>query len=158
MNEISAENRDLLNERHRVAAIIAVAQIVFTFVLATVGWIMVPGSAFTVEGSTVTSLWVLIAFLAIGGVFLRRLFFSWERLRNAALVGGIDGLLKNVQNSHLILGAFAELIAIVGFVIAMFTASFFDLTRAIAIALVVFLVTFPRKKKWATIVASLQDS
>lgn len=156
MSEISPENLAEIERRYRAAAIIGVAQIAFTVMLAGAAWVVVQRAAVVEDNGSVTTLWVLIAFIAIGSLLLRRLFNGWERLRNAALLGGISGVLKKLQTNSLILGMFAEAIAVIGFVIAIFTGSSFDMFRAAAIALIVFFVAFPRKSVWKTIVANLQ--
>ncbi len=156
MSEISPENLAEIEKRYRAAAIIGVAQIAFTVALAAVAWFVVQRTEVVATNESVTTLWVLIAFIAIGSLLLRRLFNGWERLRNAALLGGVSGLLKKLQTNSLILGMFAEAIAVIGFVITIFSGSSFDMFRAAAIALVVFFVAFPRKNVWKTIVANLQ--
>lgn len=156
MNEISAENLAAFEKRYRVAVIIGLAQIAMTIVLAVAAWIVVSRTEVVEANESVTTLWVAVLFIAVGGVLLRRLFFGWERLRNAALLGGIPAVLRKLQTNSLILGMFAEAIAIIGFVITLFTGSSFDMFRATAIALIVFIITFPRKRVWKTVVANLQ--
>ncbi|HNQ14889.1 MAG TPA: hypothetical protein PKM58_04950 [Pyrinomonadaceae bacterium] len=156
MSEISPENLAEIEKRYRAAAVIGVAQIAFTVLLAGAAWFVVRRTEVVEDNKSVTTLWILIAFVAIGSLLLRRLFSGWERLRNAALLGGISGVLKKLQTNSLILGMFAEVISIIGFVITIFTGSSFDMFRAAAIALIVFFVAFPRKIVWKKIVANLQ--
>ncbi len=156
MSEISPENLAEIEKRYRAAAVIGVAQIAFTLLLAGAAWFVVQRTEVVETNESVTTLWVLIAFIAIGSLLLRRLFSGWERLRNAALLGGVSGVLKKLQTNSLILGMFAEAISIIGFVITIFTGSSFDMFRAAAIALIVFFVAFPRKNVWKTIIANLQ--
>ena len=156
MNEISEANLAELEKRYRTSAMIGLSQIMFALILAVVAWFVVARTEPAETTETVTTLWVLVLFLAVGSFVLRRLFFGWERMRNAALLGGIEGVLKKLQTNSLILGMFAELIAIIGFVITFFTGSIFDIIRALAIAMIVFLITFPRKKIWKTVVTNLQ--
>ncbi len=158
MNEIFSENLAAFEKRYRVAAIIGLAQIAATLVLAGVAWFVVSRTEVVDVNDSVTTLWVAVLFIAVGGVLLRRLFFGWERLRNTALLGGIPAVLRKLQTNSLILGMFAEAISIIGFVITMFTGSSFDMFRATAIALIVFIITFPRKKIWKTVVVNLQGT
>lgn len=158
MNEISPANRAEFEKRYRTAAIIGLAQIALTVLLAIAASFVVSRTDVTEANDSVTALWVAILFIAVGSFVVRRLFFGWERLKNASVLGGIPGLLKTLQTNSLILGAFAETIAVIGFVITMFTGSSFDMFRAAAIALIVFLITFPRKKVWKAIVVSLQEN
>ncbi len=157
MNAISNENKLEIEKRYRTAMIIGLAQVVFVILIAAGAVVVVGRSAPSELSGDVTTLWVAILFLAIGSLILRRLFNGWERLQNEALLGGIPGVLKKLQKNSLILGMFAEAIAILGFVIAIYTGSLFDMIRATAIALVVFFITFPRKRVWRAVVANLQD-
>ncbi|MBK7708991.1 MAG: hypothetical protein IPN69_11365 [Acidobacteria bacterium] len=158
MNGISPENQIELEKRFRIAAFIGLAQIAMTIVLAVIAWFVVSRTEIVETNESVTALWVAVLFIAIGSILLRRLFFGWERLKDAALLGGIPGVLKKLQTNSLMLGMFAEAIAVIGFVIAMFTGSSFDMFRAAAIALIVFFITFPRKRVWKTVVANLQET
>jgi hypothetical protein len=158
MKDVSPENRAEFEKRYRTAAIIGLAQIAVTVILAFAAWFVVSRTEVSESSESVTTLWVAILFIAIGSFVVRRLFFGWDRLRNAALLGGIPGLLRTLQTNSLILGGFAEAIAVIGFVITMFTGSSYDLFRAAAIALIVFIITFPRKKVWKTVVVSLQEN
>ncbi|MBK8150311.1 MAG: hypothetical protein IPK58_19470 [Acidobacteria bacterium] len=158
MNGISPENQIELEKRFRIAAFIGLAQIAMTIVLAVIAWFVVSRTEIVETNESVTALWVAVLFIAIGSILLRRLFFGWERLKDAALLGGIPGVLKKLQTNSLMLGMFAEAIAVIGFVITMFTGSSFDMFRAAAIALIVFFITFPRKRVWKTVVANLQET
>jgi hypothetical protein len=97
-----------------------------------------------------------VLFIAVGTFILRRMFFSWERLKNIALLKGVPGLLRTLQRNSVILGVFALAVAVVGFLISSFSGSSSDMFRAGVIALVVFLINFPRKKVWKTIVSNLE--
>jgi hypothetical protein len=86
---------------------------------------------------------------------LRRVLFNWEKLRNINLTKGVKGLIATLQTYTILLGTLTEIIAIVGFLISVMTGNKFEMFRAGAIALVVFLMIFPRKKVWETIVSGL---
>lgn len=156
MDQITAENSALLEKTYRTTVIVILAQIATTIVLTVVALIIVTGSDTSDNSQSLTTLWVAMLFLAIGSFVLRRLFFGWERLQNAVLLSGIGGLLGNLRTNSIILGALAEIIAILGFVVALLSGSSLDMFRATAISLIVFLINFPRKKVWKTIVTSLQ--
>jgi len=94
-------------------------------------------------------------FIAVGSFILRRMFFNWERLKNIALLKGISGLFGTLQRNSILLGAFGVIVAVLGFAISTFSGNSSDMLRAGAIALVVFLINFPRKKVWKTIVSNL---
>ena len=157
MKEISPENQALLDKRYTSTMIIVFAQIATTVALTVVAWISLPKIDLPIPQESVSTLWVAVLFIAIGSFLLRRLFVGWDRLKNVTLLSGVKGLLVKLQTNTIILGALAEMVAIIGFVISIVTGSAADMFRAAAIALVVFLVNFPRKAVWRTIVASLED-
>ena len=156
MNEISGENLTELNKRYRSTVFIVLAQIFAVLILVFVSLFYLPRIAANLTGQDFTTLWVGVLFIAIGSFILRRLFFSWERLKNIALLKGISGLLGTLQRNSVILSFFALIVAITGFLIAVFSGNNSDVLRAGAIALVVFLINFPRKKVWKTIVSNLE--
>lgn len=157
MNQIRAENLAELEKRYRITIFLVFAQILVTIILTVTAWFVVSRTEISQTDQTLTTLWVAILFIAIGSFVLRRLFYGWDRLRNAALLKGISGVLGVLQKNAVILGAFAEIISIIGFIITIFSGNSSDMLRAAAIALVVFFINFPRKKVWKTIVANLQE-
>jgi hypothetical protein len=88
----------------------------------------------------------------------RRFFYSWERLKNVKLLRGPDGLLQTLQMNAILLGAISEFVAILGFVITIMSGSVYDMVRAEAVALITFLINFPRKSVWSRIVESLRNT
>jgi hypothetical protein len=110
-----------------------------------------------IDSANLMAMWILIIFIAAGALVVRRFFYSWERLKNTKLLRGWDGVLATLQTNAILLGAISEFIAILGFVIAMLSGSFFDMLRAEAVALITFLINFPRKSVWNRIAASLSN-
>lgn len=157
MNQITTQNSAELEKRYRITVFLVFAQILVTVILTFAAWFVVSTTEISQSDQTLTTLWVAILFIAIGSFVMRRLFNSWERLRNAALLKGISGVLGVLQKNAIILGAFAEIISIIGFIITIFSGNSSDMLRAAAIALVVFFINFPRKKVWKTIVLNLQE-
>lgn len=156
MDEISAGNLAELEKRYRTTVFIVLAQILVTLILIVVAWFIVSTSETNFPAQSLTTLWVAVLFIAIGSFLLRRLFFGWDRLKNIALLKGVSGLLSTLQTNSIILGAMAEIVAIIGFLIAIFSGNSSDMIRAGVIALVVFLVNFPRKNIWKKIVSNLE--
>lgn len=156
MNQISPDNLALLEKRYRMTALFVLAQIFITLVLIALAWLVAATGTVDLGATSVSTLWVAVVFLAIGSFMLRRLFTGWERLKNAYLLRGASGLLGTLQMNALLLAVFALLIAVLGFVITIFSGASFDMLRAGAIALIVFLVNFPRKSVWKNILANLE--
>jgi len=156
MEEISPENLVALESRYRATAIIVSAQIVFTIILTIAVWLLAPTAATPISQQTLTTLWAAIIFLAVGAFVLRRMFFRWERLKDITTLRGISGLLKTLQNNAIILAVFATLLTIVGCAITFLSGETFEAVRAEIVALIVFLINFPRKSVWKKIVAGLE--
>lgn len=156
MEQISAENQKELNSRYKTTAIIVGVQILSTILLIVVAWFLsARDNSITQEAAS--ALWMMVLFIAVGTFVLRRFLFSWERLKSTALLKGIQKLISSLQTNTIILCAFAEIIAIIGFLVATLNGNKFEMFRAGAVALIVFLINFPRKSVWEKIVANLEN-
>lgn len=155
MNESSLESLSLLDKRYRTVGFIYGAQIATTVILIVVGYLTVKNADTAVDPNSIMILWAAVLFVAVGAFLLRRKLYRWERLKDLTLTKGISGLLAALQTNTIVLGALAEAIAAVGFVIALMNGNPADLLRAGAVSLIVFLVNFPRKAVWEKIVTNL---
>ena len=156
MTEISAENRSELEKRYRMTTIVIAFQIFTVIVLIVAAWFAAQNSNNSVSDQTLTTLWVAVLFIAVGAFLARRMLFGWERLKNTVLLKGVKGLIRTLQTNSIILGVIGEIVAIMGFLIALLSGNKWEMFRAGAIALVVFLANFPRKKVWEKIVSNLE--
>lgn len=156
MNEITAENHAEVEKRYRLTAIIVLTQITTTIILIVVGWFYAASSENAVSPDSLLALWIAVVFIAVGTFFLRRMLNRWDRLKTIALTKGVSGVLVTLQTNSLILGALAEIIAVIGFLIAVLGGIKFDVFRAGVVALLVFLINFPRKPVWKKIVLNLE--
>ena len=155
MSEISNENLAELNKRYRTTVFFVLGQIFVVLVLIPVSVFLVSRNQFNNTETDFTALWVGVIFLAVGSFIMRRMFFNWERLKNIALLKGVSGLLGTLQRNSIMLGIFALLVAVLGLVITVLSGNTLDFVRALAVAIIVFLINFPRKKVWKTIVSNL---
>lgn len=156
MNEISSENQAELEKRYKTTAIIVAAQIATTVVLIVIGWFLAGDSENDAASGSLMPLWIAILFVAIGTFVLRRFLTNWDRFKTKALLKGIPGVLAALQTNAIILSAMAEVISITGFLIAILNGVRADMLRAGVVALIVFLMNFPRKSVWRKIVANLE--
>lgn len=156
MNEISVETEIQLQKRYRTAAFIVFVQIVFSLVLIPVAWFLAINSENAITQQSLTALWIGILFIALATFVIRRMLFRWDRLKDIYLLKGMSGLLGSLQTNALILGAMAEVIAILGFLIAALGGVKFDMFRAGVVALVVFLINFPRRSVWQRVAGSME--
>ena len=155
MEEISAENLAQLEKRFFITLFLVSAAIFSAFVFLAATWFLTRDSQVFAERD-LTTLWLVILFLSAGTFVLRRQLFGWERLKNKALLKGVSGLISTLQLNTLVLVFFAEIVLVIGFIIALLNANFFDMLRASAIALIVFGLNFPRLSIWKKIVANLE--
>jgi hypothetical protein len=153
---ISPENSVALNNRYRTTAIIVSSQIAFTVILTVVVWLLAPPAVNSLSQQTLNTLWAAVIFLAVGAFVMRRVFFRWARLKDITLLNGVAGLLGTLQMNAIILALFATLLPIVGAVITILSGSPFEIIRAEIVALIVFLINFPRKAVWAKIVSAME--
>lgn len=156
MNEISAENLSALEKKYKTTSLIFIVQIVFTIVLAVVGWFYAANVENSISEESLTSLRVGVIFIAIITFVIKRMLVRWDRLKTIALLKGIPGLLNSLQTNAIILGVMAEIIAIVGFLIATLGGIKTDMLTFGAVALILFLINFPRKGIWEKVVANLE--
>ena len=156
MSEISAENRTELEKCYRTAAFVVIAQILTTLVLIVVAFFVAQTSENSATSQSIFALWIIVLFIAVGAFVLRRILFNWERLKNTALIKGFPGLLQTLQTNSILLGSLAEIIAIIGFLVATLGGNKWDMFRVGTIALIVFLANFPRKSNWEKMVANLE--
>lgn len=105
---------------------------------------------------SLSALWIAILFIAIITFVLRRMFFRWDRLKDIYLIKGMDGLLASLQMSVVVIGAMAQVISVMGFLATALGGVTFDIFRASVVALVVYVVNFPRKPVWEKIAGSLE--
>jgi hypothetical protein len=156
MNEISKENLSALEKKYQTTSLIIVSQIFFTIVLVIIGWFYAANVENAISDESLTALRVGVIFIAITTFVLRRMLIRWDRLKNISLLKGIPGLLNSLQTNAIILGTMAEIIAIIGFLIATLGGIKTDMLTFGAVALVLFLINFPRKSIWEKIVANLE--
>jgi len=156
MKEISSENLTELDKRYRTTVLIVLGQVFAVLAMIFAGLVFGPKIPSNLGERDFTTIWVGVLFIAIGSFILRRMFFNWERLKNIAILKGTDGVLNTLRRNSIILGIFAVIVGILGFVISALSGNVFDLIRAGLIAFVVFAINFPRRKVWKTIVSNLE--
>jgi hypothetical protein len=156
MEEISAENLAELEKRYKTTVFIVSAQVLSAVIFLFAAWLVTRNRESISENSYLT-LWLVILFVSAATFVLRRQLFGWERLKNATLLKGVSGLTGLLQINTIVLNLFAEIIIIIGFIITFLSGNFFDMLRAIGIALIVFALNFPRLSLWKKIVSNLEN-
>lgn len=156
MKEIPPEIRVELEKRYRTASFVVIAQIIVTIILIAAAWFVAQSSENDITSNSIFTLWITILFIAMGAFLLRRTLFNWERLNNIAILKGIPGLLQALQANAILLGSLGTVIAVIGFLVATLSGNKWEMFRAGAVAMIVFLANFPRKAVWEKIVANVK--
>ena len=156
MEEILAENLTRLEKRYRTTAIIYMAQFFTAILLIVASRLVSPDTENSLGQNTLTTLWIAVIFIAVATFVLRRVLFRWERLRDVKLLKGFSGVFGTLQINSIFLGSLAEIIAVIGFIIAMFGGDSGDMLRAGFVSLIIFLLNLPRKSVWQKIAANLE--
>lgn len=158
MNEITEISKVELEKCYRTTSVIVIILIVSTLVLTGLAWFLAANVDNSVTQSAITAIWLTIISLTVLSFVLRRVLFSIERLKRTVRQGGNSGLLLSLQNKTVFLCLIGIIIAIFGFLVATLSGNKFEMFRAEAVALVVFLFNFPRKTVWQRVIASLETN
>lgn len=152
---IDPDVKKRVDERYSRSLIIYSSMAASALGIAAIGWIVIPAVQIPASAPAVMPIWVLVFFLAIAAIIARRSLVRWERLQDITLLRGVDGLLATLQTNSIILAALGEMIIIAGVVSAYLSFDRGDLLRSTIIAAVVFVLNFPRRSTWDTIISSL---
>jgi hypothetical protein len=155
MAEDAAETERQLGKTYKQTVVIVSAEIASVIVLLAVSFVVPARSS--AAGFDSTALMVLIIFIAVASFVVRRLFNRWERYKTATLLGGPPGLIRTLRNNAVVFAAFGLLIGLVGFIASFFGGNILDMLRATGVALIVFVINFPRRGVWERIVWSLHE-
>ena len=131
-------------------------QIVFSLALIPAAWFLAVSTENAITQQSLTALWVAILFIALATFVIRRMLFRWDRLKDIIFTQGDERAFGALQTNAMILGAMAEIIAIMGFLIAALGGVKWDMFRAGVVALVVFLINFPRRSIWEKVAGSME--
>lgn len=156
MQENPVNNLAELEKRYRTAAIVVATQILSVLLLMVIAWVVIANSDNSMDAGSQRTVWFFILFIAISSFLVRRFLFNWERLKNTAILKGISGVLQTLQINSILLGALGEIVAVMGFILATMSGNKWEMFRAGAVAMVVFLGNFPRKANWKKIVQNLE--
>lgn len=77
------------------------------------------------------------------------------RLKDIAAVKGTSALLKALQDTTIQIAYVGGAIALLGFIITVRTADWFDMLRAAGVALIVLFYVYPIKSSWERALAML---
>jgi hypothetical protein len=141
---------------HRVGLMVVVAVMLSVIGYVAAGLIVLNGKNGSSDGSSArVPIYVAALFIALGSVALRRSQMRWLRLATVAEVRGAGGLIRHLLNTTIILAALAELIGLLGLVLCFIGGDMRDVLIMGAVALLIVLPVFPRRRVWEKTVADL---
>lgn len=154
MNQLSEQKQIELDSRYNRTMIVFFAQVATTVFLTAIAWFVAGQTDAAAPQTLPNVLWIVLLVIAIGAFLLRRVMFNPQVLRDTATIKGATGVIKNLQFKTILIAALGETVALIGFVISLMTGDKYDMLRAAAIALIVFFISFPRKKGWQILAQS----
>jgi len=99
--------------------------------------------------------YVAALFLALGSIALRRTQLRWLKLETVSGAGGVDGLLKYLVTTTIVLAAIAEVIGLLGLILCFLGGGQRDVLALGATGLVLALASYPKRAAWEKTVAYL---
>jgi hypothetical protein len=154
VNQLSEQQQIELDSRFNRTMLVYWSQVAVIVVLTVVAWFSAGQPVADVPQTLPTVLWIVLLVIAIGAFLMRRVMFNPQVLRDTATLKGASGIVKNLQFKTILFAALGETVAVIGFVISLLTGDKYDMLRAAGIALIVFFISFPRKKGWQALAQS----
>jgi len=144
----SPEAQAELARRHKSAATTVVGLLVASILLSVVALLADPYLEDKPDGNLNMAVSIVILILGLGAVAWRRTKYQPVRLQAIAGLGGVQGLLKAFEKTTIQLALLGSAIALTGFVATLLTGNPWQTYRASAIAVVVFIYSYPSKSSW----------
>ena len=150
---------DELARRHRAALLTVAAMMALTVVLAALA--LTGGFTsrlITPDPTTVWTLRIVMVFLAVGAVPLRRARFNAARLQDIASLRGAAALVSTLHSTTRLLALLGGAIAVVGFVVCTMTYDLWDVVRLVLFSFAVLFYAYPRLSAWRRVVEATQEA
>ena len=148
MDPTSPEAQSELARRHKAAATTVLGLLVATVLLSVVAFLAKP--YFTENPNRVIegAVRIVILILGLGAVVWRRTKFQPMRLQDIAGLGGPTALIKALEKTTVQIALLGAAIAAIGFIATLLTGNERYSYWAGAIAIVVFIYSYPTKSSW----------
>ena len=152
--EIEAE----LTRHHRGAATLVSALITLTLVLVALAYAGVRPSVNLsfIDPTAYAALWIVILFIGLGAIALRRMRFGALRLQTIADAKGHSALLATLRKTTVLVALFGFVIAVIGYLLFMRSGYPSDMLKAGIIAIAILLYTYPRRAAWQSVLQATQ--
>ena len=148
MDPTSPEAQAELARRHKAAATTVLGLLVATVLLSVVAFLGRPYYTEKPNPPLDIAVRIVILFLGLGAVVWRRTKFQPMRLQDIVGLAGVTGLLKTLEKTTLQISLMGAAIAAIGFVSTLMTGNERYSYWAGAIAVVVFIYSYPTKSSW----------
>lgn len=148
MDPTSPEAQAEVTRRHKAAATTVLGLIVATVLLAVIAFL---ARSYLIEKPNLVidmAVRIVILILGLGAVVWRRTKFQTMRLQDITGVAGVTGLLKTLEKTTIQLALLGAGIVVIGFIATLVTGIAGYTYWAGAIAVVVFVYSYPTKSSW----------
>jgi len=157
LDPTSPEAQAELTRRHKSAATTVIGLLVATLLLSVVAFL---SDAYLIDKPNPLldiGVRIVILILGLGAVVWRRNKFQPMRLQDIAGLGGVTALIKTLEKTTVQIAALGAGIALIGFVVTLMTGNERYSYWAGAIAVVVFIYSYPTKTSWLRTVYRFTD-
>ena len=144
-----------LERRHRKASTLVIVFFVLDIVLVAIAYFAAERLYRQGAPSTIMGLWIAILVFGLGAFVLRRTRFAAMRLKDIAALKGMSGLLKTLQDTTIQIACIGGAIALMGFIITIFTGEWKDMLRAGGVSAIVLIYSYPFRGSWQRTVRML---
>ncbi|MDT7605185.1 MAG: hypothetical protein QOF61_3182 [Acidobacteriota bacterium] len=103
------------------------------------------------------ALWIVILFLGLGAIVLRRVRSNAARLQDIAGLFGQTALLASLLKTTLFVASLGGVAALLGFVAYLLSRDPFDMLKAGVVAVAVLLYSYPRRSAWRRVLEASQQ-
>src|SRR5437764_2480977 len=144
-----------LERRHRKASTLVLVFLALDLVLVVIAYFAADRFYRPGASSTIMGLWIAVLVFGLGAFVLRRTRFAAMRLKDIAAPRGISGLLKTLQDTTIQIAFIGGAIALMGFIITIFTREWGDMLRAGGVSAIVLIYSYPLRGSWQRTVRML---
>ena len=148
MDPTSPEAQAELARRHKAAATTVLGLLVATILLSIIALLAGPRLIEKPNPSLDIAVRIFILTLGLGAVVWRRTKFQPMRLQDVVGLAGVTGLLKTLEKTTVQIALLGAAIAGIGFIATLMTGNERYSYWAGAIAVVVFIYSYPTKSSW----------
>src|SRR5438477_12968360 len=144
-----------LSRRHRAAMMFVIGFLVLDIALLVIAYLAADRLFRPRDPSLTMALWIAILVFGLGAFVLRRTRFAAMRLKDIAALRGVSGLLKTLQDTTIQIAFIGGAIALMGFIITIFTREWGDMLRAGGVSAIVLIYSYPFRSSWQRTVRML---